>query len=416
LTEPSRTIGLSALRKHNILSTDCVPDIDICDDIHDVFHHGNWVGVAKDLYDWLEPSLLLATALLTETATLTWWHRLALGERIVKLDAGGHVSKSYIHYSDSEARSAELDATRAVLLELSRYVRFHWSVENDGHGNNINYSEADNNVVDLDLAMLQGEDDPKADDLRCTTEHGKTSIDHQTLYTNLRSNTFKQANGDTITDRAFYASPAGHFTGTARVVIHADYKRYIEARLSQPTNESIGSANLDRRVHFMLATTLVHELAHALSLMRWGNDHDNEFLGEAYYSLAEYDRIHASLEPKEPELGINWEDSVFGCSIERSDFPDGRKAEWNLPPVSMIPRWGLVWRAREDERYLPFNVTMIPMPYVNQWFREDFWDRLRSGKMKLPVRPPTMDRSVKAWYGDHNGCWKKGPRPRQWWI
>ncbi|KAF1918115.1 hypothetical protein BDU57DRAFT_537707 [Ampelomyces quisqualis] len=103
------------------------------------------------------------------------------------------------------------------------------------------------------------------------------------------------------------------------------------------------------RHDFIFASTLVHEIVHAVGVMRRGN------LVEPCIRINDPD----------PEWGYAWEHFIFGCVINPQDRTQ--------PGTNLFMR--KVWAdpsVAEDAGGKEYSD--VPMSYIAQWFRQETWD------------------------------------------
>lgn len=124
------------------------------------------------------------------------------------------------------------------------------------------------------------------------------------------------------------------------------------------------------RHDFLFASTLIHEIAHAVGVMRRGN------LMEPC--------IH--VDDPDSEWGYAWEQFVFGCVINPQDRS---KLGTNL---LMRKVWGDATVAEEagGKEY-----SDVSMSYIAQWFRRETWDIIANwGPTAVP--PPTAHFKIQS--------------------
>ncbi|KAJ4310763.1 hypothetical protein N0V94_008286 [Neodidymelliopsis sp. IMI 364377] len=117
------------------------------------------------------------------------------------------------------------------------------------------------------------------------------------------------------------------------------------------------------RHDFLFATTLLHEIVHAVGVMRRGN------LKEAYYQL----------DFPETEWGYAWENFMFGGIINPQDRT----------------RYGthiLMRKVWADPQVAELNggkeYSDVPMSWIAQWFREETW-AIVAERGPTAIKPPT---------------------------
>jgi hypothetical protein len=115
------------------------------------------------------------------------------------------------------------------------------------------------------------------------------------------------------------------------------------------------------RQDFHLAVTLVHEIVHAVGVMRRGN------LDEPYVRADYF----------ETEWGYAWENFMFGCVIN----PHSGKA----PALNCLMR--KVWAdSKVAMKAGGKQYSDVSMSYIAQWFREKTWDVIaKNGPSAIPL-------------------------------
>lgn len=106
------------------------------------------------------------------------------------------------------------------------------------------------------------------------------------------------------------------------------------------------------RHDFLFATTLVHEVVHAIGVLRRGN------LDEPY--------IRADC--PDTEWGYGWEHFMFGCVVNPQDR--------SKPGTHLLMR--KIWAdPKTAEEAGGKEYSDVSMSYIAQWFRKDTWDIVR---------------------------------------
>ncbi|EUC39736.1 hypothetical protein COCMIDRAFT_110718 [Bipolaris oryzae ATCC 44560] len=106
------------------------------------------------------------------------------------------------------------------------------------------------------------------------------------------------------------------------------------------------------RHDFLFATTIVHEIVHAIGVLRRGN------LDEPY--------IRADC--PDTEWGYGWEHFMFGCVINPQDR--------SKPGTFLLMR--KIWAdPKTAEEAGGKEYSDVSMSYIAQWFRKDTWDIVR---------------------------------------
>jgi hypothetical protein len=116
------------------------------------------------------------------------------------------------------------------------------------------------------------------------------------------------------------------------------------------------------RHDFLFASTLVHEIVHAVGVMRRGN------LIEPCIRVGDPD----------PEWGYAWEHFMFGCVMNPQDRTQ--------PGTNLLMR--KTWAdSTTAEQAGGKEYSDVPMAYIAQWFRKSLWDTVaRQGPTAIP--PP----------------------------
>lgn len=140
------------------------------------------------------------------------------------------------------------------------------------------------------------------------------------------------------------------------IVIGANYAQYLLSSETDP--RSYGYLQLV----FILAVTLVHELAHALFYDRF----------REHVEMIQWSEKKISDEYYRTEMGWSWERETLGASIEGDTPWDEAVGELYYQPVlqsNETPR-NLVYIY--DDLYIP-----IQPEYVCNLFRDDYWELRR---------------------------------------
>lgn len=116
------------------------------------------------------------------------------------------------------------------------------------------------------------------------------------------------------------------------------------------------------RHDFLFASTLVHEIIHAIGVTRRGN------LIEPYIRVNDPD----------PEWGYAWEQFIFGCVINPQDR--------TKPGTHLLMR--KVWTdPTVADKIGGKEYSDVSMAYIAQWFRQETWDTIaKQGPTAIP--PP----------------------------
>jgi hypothetical protein len=131
------------------------------------------------------------------------------------------------------------------------------------------------------------------------------------------------------------------------------------------------------RHDFLFASTLVHEIVHAIGVMRRGN------LMEPCICVNDPD----------PEWGYAWEQFIFGCVINPQDR--------TKPGTYLLMR--KVWADRAvAEEAGGKEYSDVSMYYIAQWFCQEIWDMIaKQGPKAIPL--PTTHFKVQS--SRKHGAW-----------
>ncbi|KAF2198187.1 hypothetical protein GQ43DRAFT_422971, partial [Delitschia confertaspora ATCC 74209] len=146
----------------------------------------------------------------------------------------------------------------------------------------------------------------------------------------------------------------GH-KGSIRIRIRGQYKEYLTKKYATTAKYS---DNL--RLDFHLALTLVHEIGHAVGVMRRGN------LKEPCINLDD---------PVKAEFGQSWESFAFGGIINPFDRTASRICYLTIRP------WA---NNKANER----EYTAIPMSWITQWFHKSTWCAIKERGPHAVTPPP----------------------------
>jgi hypothetical protein len=131
------------------------------------------------------------------------------------------------------------------------------------------------------------------------------------------------------------------------------------------------------RHDFLFAATLVHEIVHAVGVLRRGD------LNEPY--------IRADC--PETEWGYGWEHFMFGNVINPQDR--------TRPGTHLLMRKVWADQKKADEAGGK-EYSDVPMAYIAQWFREETWDLIAK---KGPVAVPAPIAHFKIQSSNKHGAW-----------
>ncbi|KAL6705215.1 hypothetical protein ACN47E_007175 [Coniothyrium glycines] len=152
---------------------------------------------------------------------------------------------------------------------------------------------------------------------------------------------------------------------------------YLGSFYSDPDGYAVASRCAQFRHDFLFATTLVHEIVHAVGVMKRGN-------------LTE---PHIRADCPETEWGFSWEHFMFGTIINPQDR--------TRPGTFLLMRkiWADHKAAAEagGKEYCD-----VSMSYIAQWFRKETWDIIAEhGPTAIPL--PTVHFKIQS--SDQYGAW-----------
>jgi hypothetical protein len=131
------------------------------------------------------------------------------------------------------------------------------------------------------------------------------------------------------------------------------------------------------RQDFLFAATLVHELVHAVGVLRRGN------LNEP----------HIRVDCPETEWGYGWEHFMFGNVINPQDR--------TRPGTHLLMRKVWADQKKADEAGGK-EYADVPMSYIAQWFRKEIWGSIAEyGPIAVPV--PTVNFKIQS--SNKYGAW-----------
>ena len=279
------------------------------------FEYGNEFDSGDFIYEKMKQALRLASMFLQRDAVLEWFVVPLLGRPLQSLRADGKTKQTYLsnplaNKSESQ-RSDLINEVRKALHCLSKCITFRF-LENDPESKV--YART---VVDKELP-------PHEHTSACTK-----------LFTSKHA---------------------------VRIEIRPQYMRML-------LNEYDESSRCKQfRLDFNLAISIVHEICHAVGVMRRGN------LSEPYLRCDH---------PK-AEFGQAWENSMFGAVMNPFDQ--------DSDAIGFVMRriWSdnAVAKAAGGKEW-----TAVPMSYIAQWFRKDTWDVIAErGPAAIP--PPHVDLKI----------------------
>jgi hypothetical protein len=285
------------------------PNIDI--PIHPIFGPWNFTNAAPDTYQKLQQALRLASMFLEYDSVLEWFVAPLLGLPLLDSLSG----KTYL--SDPLANKSKFE--KGKLTDMVRRA------------------------------------------LDC--------LSHSVTFRFLTNSEVKFYARTTINDRRplHKFTCTQHFRTPKSVKIELR-KQYYDFLQDHYTSSSFCDV---LRHDFSLAVSLVHEVCHAVGVMR-RND-----LNEPWIRLEHLD---------EPEFGYAWEDFMFGGIINPFDRTSST--------ISFLMR--KIW-ATDATAYAAGGKewSAVPMSYIAQWFQKDTWNLIAvHGPTAIP--PPTVQLKLRA--------------------
>jgi hypothetical protein len=124
------------------------------------------------------------------------------------------------------------------------------------------------------------------------------------------------------------------------------------------------------RHDFLFASTLIHEIVHAVGVLRRGN------LIEPY--------IHT--DHPDTEWGYAWEHFIFGCVINPQD---------QTPPGTHLLMQKIWADPTSAEEAGGKEYCDVPISYIAQWFREETWDIIAE-RGPIAILPPTTHFKIQS--------------------
>ncbi|KAL8715193.1 MAG: hypothetical protein Q9220_001151 [cf. Caloplaca sp. 1 TL-2023] len=272
----------------------------LANDIHPLLDRDCFDDTPDRIYDQLVPGLRLATLFLSHPACMQFWVTLARGERRVDHEMSRRCGKTRHRISRNVAM------TKENVKEVTRYM------EDLGHAKAIHFVFASGLAFEGNAAF--------------GTAH--TVCDFMSEDSGERSN-----------------------RGLQRAVIrlHSDF--YIIAKKLSTMRYPDPAQKL--RFNLILATLIVHEMAHAIELSQWRNRAPSPY--EPFL-----------LHHNEAELGRVWESYMFGGQVAPiNDRVDGiyGVATWN---------WPRSFGEMDPERTICYAV---PMKYIENIQQKDTWTK-----------------------------------------
>ncbi|KAH7117729.1 hypothetical protein B0J11DRAFT_592175 [Dendryphion nanum] len=268
-------------------------DLDIS--IHSVFQASNFINTPPAIYQNMENALRLASMFLQYDSTIDWFVSPLFG--LPLLDT--QTNKTYL----SDPLASKTAAERRALRQRVRVA-----LDCMAHSVNFQFYTVNGNTGFWARSLI----DPTrraSHNSVCCTPHFKVGT---LVRIDLRKQYWDFLNGD-------YASQ------------------------SQPSRF---------RHEFSLAVSLIHEICHAVGILRRGN--------------LEEPNLRLDHLPKS-EFGYAWENFMFGCIINPFDRDSSS--------ISFLMRktWAenMQHPARRNKEW-----SAVPMSYISQWFRKSTWAKI----------------------------------------
>ncbi|KAL8950798.1 MAG: hypothetical protein Q9222_003175 [Ikaeria aurantiellina] len=278
---------------------DCKPS-NLANDIHPLLDRDCFDDTPDHIYDQLVPGLRLATLFLSHPACMQFWVTLARGERRVDHEMSRRCGKTRHRIS----RNVEM--TKENVKEVTKYMK------DLGHAKVIHFAFTSGLLFEGNAAF--------------GTAH--TVCD------------FLSENSEGRENRSLQR---------AIVRLHSDF--YIIAKKLSTMRYPDPAQKL--RFNFILATLIVHEMAHAIELSQWRNRAPSPY--EPFL-----------LHHNEAELGRVWESYMFGGQVAPiNDRVDGIYgiATWN---------WPRTFGEMDPERTICYA---LPMKYIERIQQKATWER-----------------------------------------
>lgn len=299
---------IAAANKHDrfrLLEDPTVPRPNISNRIHPIFNPSNFGNTPPATYQRLQQALQLASKFLEYDSVLEWFVAPFLGLPLLDSQSGKTYLSDPLANKSGRERRRLIGEVRRALDCLSHSINFHFFT---------------NSAVRFYARTIIHEK-PPAHNAYCTQ--------HFRLKKSVQID-IRQQYWDFLQDR--YASSS-----------FCDVLRH----------------------DFSLAVALVHEVCHAVGVMRRGD------LNEPHLRLDHLDK---------PELGYAWENFIFGGIINPFDRESST--------ISFLMR--KIWQT-DDKAYAAGGKewAAVPVSYIAQWFQQQTWDIIaQHGPTAIP--PPVV--------------------------
>jgi hypothetical protein len=279
-----------------------LPNIDI--EVHPVFQESNWEGLSPVVYERLQQSLRFSSMFLEDESTLEFLVGPLLGRVLKDSRSGNDYLTDPLASKSASERKKFTRKVREALLCLSHSIQFSFAT---GH-------------------------------IHCyaKTTIGKAQPQHTAKCTGLFENKLSTSIFIQKYTLAFYTN-----------------------------QHATASSSEKMRKDFCMAATLVHELCHAVGVMRRGH------ICEPYISLDHHTT----------EFGSAWENFMFGGIINPID------PHSDVPCIMMYKIWSdnqAAFAAGGKEH------AAVPMSYIAQWFQKSTWEAIAKGG-PTAIPPPRFE-------------------------
>jgi hypothetical protein len=367
---------------------DLTPRPDLRNPIHPIFHQLRWMRgygqLPSQYYERITPSFRLASLMLTEDCMLPWWSRLCFGQRAyVDKKDGSDEKIVYIRSTKDEYSTHARREVKDLLTEMGNVITLMFTPQS--------YTKSHQ-------GSSWGTTCSRRRDWPCS--HHFRDADYPHVPTNYT--------------RKGKCTPA--------ITVHAQFCDFFS---SESCNTYSSAQAL--RIHYMFATILVHEAAHAFYM----------FIGKASDGEPHWDKH----EPK-AELGYSWETNILGrvCNPlinmmlnssplmcvktytydawdqEQRDriikillcedaysrmipVPLELHTSKGLPPLEWRGNQFSCGDLRAQNKNYLCVVYGVPMQWVANWFQEKEWERRkREWKTKGTYKPPELGKSFVLLY------------------
>lgn len=310
--------------------------------------------VTQEIYDFYKPAFQLASRFITEEQCLDWWKPLALGDLLEKADETSGVLMG------SESPTYSFGDLKAAFQSMAKLVKLRFGRPKDARSQAWGFSWRKRYKKAFKGSKI--------------FEASK----HHRVYINLGVQFFEFA-------RACLEQQKGC---TVSEPVSGSKKRKPSAT---EDNNKIGPDQI-MRVQWMLAATLVHELAHAVWSLRcpphrWADQKPAKEQNE------EQDEPRYRASDEYIELGHSWEDHILG--FEPTDVPWGRVEGNSVSGVNAgdLLRYGIVALTPVSAASSggSRNYDPVPMGWVSAWFQDETWAEIgKDGLDAMDTAEKTM--------------------------